>query len=98
MKSTFAVTTLLPGTSWNFAVRKKLTYQLQADDAGSYKKLRQIERAKKTTDNAHVKVEIKKKKKCFVVLIRRELPSMFPVKSEEEKPNIPIDHKLDEIS
>jgi len=38
------------------------------------------------------------KKKCFVVLIRRELPSMFPVKSEEEKPNIPIDHKLDQIS
>lgn len=64
---------------------------------GHKKKLRQIERAKKTTDDAHVEVVIKKKK-CFVVLIRRELPSMFPVKSEEEKPNIPIDHKLDEIS
>lgn len=35
----------------------------------------------------------KEKKKCFVVLIRRELPSMFPVK-REKKSDIPIDHKF----
>lgn len=50
-------------------------------------------------DGAHVGVKVEiLKKRCFVVLIRRELPSMFPVKPEEKKTDIPIDHKLDEIS
>lgn len=37
-------------------------------------------------DGAHVGVKVEiLKKRCFVVLIRRELPSMFPVKPEEKK-------------